>query len=205
MCPLNRCGYSLTWLDESLRSLITLNGWLVPTKVGYFLINTFCDSFMLQRRTGTNMIDGGSVVWWGCVFVNRVCFLHACAGFRFFLPRGNEVALAEVRGQSALIPLPVSVYLLAAYCWWLPRVSALDECPLDGKVIARKKNRSQRDCGMTSPKPPSPYRPPLWNNLTCPLWNIVSNSRSWRRVKWFLCRSELKHWKSAAEGFVAVQ
>lgn len=31
-----------------------------------------------------------------------------------------------------------SVSPLAAHCWWLPRVYALDECPLEGKVAARK-------------------------------------------------------------------
>lgn len=104
------------------------------------------------------------------------------------LPRGNEVALGG--GQRSIRPNPSScqsVSPLAARCWWLPRVSAPDECPLVGKVAARKTDHR----GIVGRRDPNilPCMPPLWNNLTCPVWVIVSNSRSWHQVKWLLCRS----------------
>lgn len=83
MCPLHRCEYSLTWLDESLHSLITSNGWLVPTKVWGFLINTSQDSFVSDVvLLWSNMIGWGCVgirVVWPCMCMLRVfSCVHAC-------------------------------------------------------------------------------------------------------------------------------
>lgn len=150
MCPLHRCGYSLTWLDESPHLLITSNGWPVPTKVWDFLINTSQDSFLSEcrersdaafLRCDTRMRMCPVCVVWLCVCVCACCMcFHVCmCWLRLFLPRGNEVALG--RGQRSIRSNPSScqsVSPLAARCWWLPRVNAPDECPLEGKVAARK-------------------------------------------------------------------
>lgn len=106
--------------------LITSNGWPVPTKVWDFLINTSQDSFLSECRERSDVAFPRHdmrlkmcrvCVVWLCVCVCYVCF-HVCmCWLRLFLPRGNEVALGRVRGQSALIPLPVRVsppWLLAA-------------------------------------------------------------------------------------------
>lgn len=86
MCPLPRCAYSLTWLGESLRSLITSNGWLVPTKVWDFLINTFRDSSVSECWTGLmwcfcaplwEVEDVWVATWFGCIMCVCVC-IHAC-------------------------------------------------------------------------------------------------------------------------------
>lgn len=47
LCPLLRCAYSPTWLDESLHLLITLNGWLVQTKVGNVFYEALYSSVLL--------------------------------------------------------------------------------------------------------------------------------------------------------------
>lgn len=117
--PLHRCEYSLTWLDESLHSLITSNGWPVPTKVWDIPINTYQDGVVsvlkglwcgvdvkLKVRVYVCVCLCGSAV---CAWCVCVCMRVCAHWIRLFLPRGNEVALGGVRGQSALIPLPVRV------------------------------------------------------------------------------------------------
>lgn len=171
VCPLHRCASSPTWLDESLHLLITLNGWLVQTKVGDFSMNVLQNIRIrvikrVRRRASVHdmpwqMEDVWVSVWFGCVNPCCVCFCE-CTHVLAQSPstkRQWSVTIGGVRGQSALIPLPVSVYLSAARCWWLPRVNALDECPQKGKVTAR--NRSRRNCRMTSSSTPSSHRPLL--------------------------------------------
>lgn len=164
MCPLHRCAYSLTWLDGSLHLLITSNGWLVPTKVWGFLINSFCLCFCMNGC--------------GCIWVVRtymwvlrvsVC-VHACpcAGSDSFCQEAVKWHLGGVRGRSALIPLPVRV----SPSWLLTadgsHVSTLHECPLEAKV--RKTDHRVILERQTPPPPPFSYRHPLWNNLTGPVW-----------------------------------
>lgn len=111
------------------------------------------------------------------------------------LPRADEVALGgRVTGQSALIPLPVRVsspWLLTADG---SHVSTL-------RMSARWRGKSQPGkhitewpWGRLAPNSPSLYTP-LWNNLTCPIWSIVSSSGSLHQVKWLLCCSKLDAWK----------
>lgn len=75
-----------------------------------------------------------------CVaYVTRVCVcVCVCDGSDSFC---QEAMKWHLRGQRSICSNPSScqsVSLLAARCWWLPRVNTLDECPLEGKVTAWK-------------------------------------------------------------------
>lgn len=107
-----------------------------------FPFNIFHDGIWFLRA---NMIDVCA-----CVSVCASPCVTACAGSGPFCQEAMKWHLGGVGGQSALIPLPVSVCLLAARCWWLPRVSALDECPLEGKGFWNGKTQT----------PPSALKPP---------------------------------------------
>lgn len=155
-----------------------------------------------------------SVEWcdwlgWGCVGIH-VVWPCLCMLLVFSCVHASVYVLAQTLsakrqwsgtwgGQRSIRSNPSScqsVSPLAARCWWLPRVSALDECPLEGEVAARKTDHRRTVGGGTIPEHPSPCRPPLWNNLACPKWSIVSNSRSWHKVKWLACRSKLNQWNT---------
>lgn len=114
MCPLHRCGYSLTWLDESLLLLITWNGWLVPTKVWDFLINTLWDCSVSQHQTRSDAVF--LCTWWAKdVWVSmwfdhmQYVTVHVTVPSAKRQWSGTWGGGVEVRGQSALIPHPVRV------------------------------------------------------------------------------------------------
>lgn len=99
-------------------------------------------------------------VWVSATFVCHMHFcVHACGGSNSVFQEAMECHSRGVRGQSALIPLLVIAYLSAALCWWLLHVNSLDECPLTGKVTARKTDR-RGVAEWQGPTPPPPPKSP---------------------------------------------
>lgn len=92
-----------------------------------------------------------------CVICISVCMLAVAQTLSS--KKQWSVTLGGVRGQSALIPLLVIAYLSAALCWWLLHVNSLDECPLTGKVTARKTDR-RGVAEWQGPTPPPPPKSP---------------------------------------------
>jgi len=133
-----------------------------------------------------------------CVFF--VCACVCMCWLRLLLPRGNEVALGEGRRSICSNPSSCqSVSLLAARRWWLPRVSALDECPLERRVTVGK-TEHRRIVGRRAPN-----CSPLRNDLTCPIWNIDSNGWSRHESECFCVTVKWTTWNLFPEWFSTEQ
>lgn len=77
------------------------------------------------------------------VYVNVMCVFHACMHVYVLAQTlsAKRQWSGTWGGQRSIRSNPSScqsVSPLAARCWWLPRVNAPDECPLEGNIAARK-------------------------------------------------------------------
>lgn len=100
------------------------------------------------------------------VNILRVCractYVHVLAQALFAERQWSGTRVGGVGGQRSICSNPSScqsVSLLAARRWWLPRVNALDECPLERRVTVGKTDHRETG-GETSPKHPPRTAPP---------------------------------------------
>lgn len=95
-----------------------------------------------------------------------------------FLPKGNEVALGGVRGQSALIPLPVRVCPPQLRTPDGSHVSVLRMSALWKPKSQPGKHNTEGLWGDPHPPPPLPHTGSSCNSLMCLIWNTVTASQT---------------------------